>query len=119
MKKFVRIDFDNIGEIIEYKIFNEKYQEAQNVTTVIQNTLKDSINYINSNFQNVEMLVVGADDVLFTAINMHLQQIEKLKDFYYLQSKFTVSIGIGNSINETMMNLRIAKISGKNRIIGI
>lgn len=51
--------------------------------------------------------------------NINLQQVERLKDFYYQQSKFTVSIGVGNSINETMLNLRIAKVSGKNKVFGI
>lgn len=119
MKKLVRIDFDNIGDTIDYHLFHEAYKEAQEISDIIKATIIESLNYIQENFENVEILLIGADDILYSCDKLDVAGLESLKMFYLRKSNFTVSIGVGNNIKETLINLKEAKVSGKNTIKGI
>lgn len=119
MKKLVRIDFDNIGDKIDYHLFNENFYKAQEISDIIKITISESLLYIQANFDSVEVLLVGADDILFSCAGIDLKQLESLRIFYTEKSNLTVSIGVGNNIRETMSNLKEAKVSGKDIIKGL
>lgn len=119
MEKLIRIDFDNIGDKIDYCLFNSEFENAQKISDIIKSSIKESLKYINENFKTSKILLIGADDILFSTINPTLGEIEKLKEFYFTKTGFTVSIGVGNNIKEAMSNLKEAKVSGKNLIIGL
>jgi hypothetical protein len=119
MKKLVRIDFDDIGDKIDYYLFNEDFEKAQEVSNVIKATIRDSLLYIRDNFEYVEILLIGADDILFSCTGINLEKLEALKKFYKDKSNLTVSIGFGNNIREVMLNLKEAKVSGKDIIKGL
>ena len=61
----------------------------------------------------------GCDDILVSTDEneFSLTFWKELKNEFKLKSGFTLSIGIGNSIPECMLNLRIAKVSGKDKIV--
>ncbi|MGV0924116.1 mCpol domain-containing protein [Empedobacter tilapiae] len=119
MRKLIRLDFDNIGEKIDYYLINEEYEKAQNVTDIIKSTINETITFIKTHFSEVEIYVVGADDILFLTVDPKEEQLVSLKDFIFKKSKFTVSIGVGNNIRETLINLMEAKVSGKNIFKGL
>jgi len=119
MKKLVRIDFDNIGDKIDYYLFTENFGKAQDVSNIIKATISESLFYIEANFKDVNILLIGADDILFSCATVNLEQLESLRIFYTKKSSLTVSIGVGNDIRETMLNLKEAKVSGKNIIKGV
>jgi len=119
MRKLVRIDFDNIGDKIDYHLFNENFEKAQDISNIIKSTINSSLLYIQENFAEVNILLIGADDILFSSSSISREKLEVLKEFYSNKSSLTVSIGVGNNIKETMLNLKEAKVSGKNIIKGI
>lgn len=119
MKNLVRIDFDNIGDKIDYYLFNEAFEKAQAISDIIKATIRESLFYIKDNFENVEILLIGADDILFSCTNVNFEKLDNLKKFYSEKSNLTVSIGVGNNIKETILSLKEAKVSGKNTIKGL
>lgn len=119
MKKLVRIDFDNIGDKIDYYLFNEDFEKAQEISNIIKAAISESLLYIQDNFENVSILLIGADDILFSCTKVTLENLESLRIFYSEKSNLTVSIGVGNNIRETILNLKEAKVSGKNIIKGL
>lgn len=119
MKKLVRIDFDNIGDKIDYHLINQEFEEAQHISDVIKLTISASLNFIKENFPDVKILLIGADDILFSTSEATYKNLDSLKEFYSNKTNLTVSIGVGNNIKETLINLKEAKVSGKNIIIGI
>lgn len=119
MKKLVRIDFDNIGDKIDYYLFNQNFEKAQDISNSIKTTINASLHYIRDNFKEVTILLVGADDILFSSTDITLEKLEALRKFYLNKSNLTVSIGVGDNVREAIMNLKEAKVSGKNIIKGI
>lgn len=119
MKKIIRIDFDNIGDKIDFYLFQEDFKSAQEISDIIKIAINNSIVFIKDNFENSEILLVGADDVMFLCDNPNLNKLETLKDFYFENTGLTVSIGVGHNIKEVILNLKEAKVSGKNTIKGL
>lgn len=119
MEKLVRIDFDNIGDKIDFYLFKNDFINAQEISNIIKNAINDSISYINTNFINTRVLLIGADDILFSCEDPTKKSLEELKMFYNEKTNLTVSIGVGKNIKEVILNLKEAKVSGKNIIIGI
>ncbi|SIO07322.1 mCpol domain-containing protein [Algoriphagus halophilus] len=117
-KIFVRLDVDNVGDRIELALLESNTIEAQN----IHDNIQKNINSILSNIQNhksIKVLMTGCDDILFI-INKNeydILYLEKLKSEFKLKSGFSLSIGVGTSITECMLNLHIAKVSGKDKIV--
>lgn len=115
---YIRLDVDNVGDSIELALLKSDYNEAQDIHNLIQKNINFIIEKIESrNFATV--LMKGCDDIL---ISTHLNDYdlsfwEELKIEFKLKSGFTLSIGVGYSITECMLNLRIAKVSGKDKII--
>lgn len=119
MKKLVRIDFDNIGDKIDFYLFSENFLKAQEISDIIKTTISESLLYIRSKFDDVNILLIGADDILFSSASVNSERLELLKLFFTEKSNLTVSIGVGSDIRETMLNLKEAKVSGKNTIKGV
>lgn len=116
--KYIRIDCDNVGDKIELFLYQNNTLEAQKIS----DTIKKNINWLAVQFSEKlkgEILVIGADDILFkTSIEYYNKKtIEELKLIFFEKSGITISIGVGNNILDAMKNLKIAKISGKNKII--
>lgn len=118
MRKIIKLDFDNVGDYIDFHLYNNNLALAQEATFIIQSIIKTSLNFIKENFTNVEILVVGADDILFSCQELTKEKLNILKNFYSSQTPFTISIGVGDDIKESLLNLRIAKVSGKNMFVG-
>jgi len=117
-KIFVRLDVDDIGNSIELSLLKGDFVTAQQ----IHNDIQKNINLIFKKLQaesSVIILMKGCDDILFSIekCDYDLNFLKELKDTFKLDSNFTLSIGVGKSINESMLNLRIAKISGKDKIV--
>jgi len=117
-KVYIRIDVDNAGDEIELALMNSDYKKAQSVHYKIQENINLVLNKIKVN-DSIVILMTGCDDILFSIEkkDYELQFLEKLKKDFLSNSGFSLSIGVGNSIKECMLNLRIAKISGKDKII--
>lgn len=115
---YIRLDVDNAGDSIELALLKDDYNKAQN----IHNQIQENINLILKKIKNqnsITILMKGCDDILVSSSekNFNLNFWKELKTEFNSKSGFTLSIGIGYSITDCMLNLRIAKVSGKNKII--
>jgi hypothetical protein len=115
---YIRLDVDNAGDSIELALLKADYNEAQNIHNLIQK----NINFILEKIENrntTTILMKGCDDILISTNenDYNLTFWKELKSEFKLKSGFTLSIGIGYSITECMLNLRIAKVSGKDKIV--
>lgn len=119
MEKLIRIDFDNIGDKIDFFLYEDNFMEAQEISNSIKKSINEAINLIYKIFKNAKILLIGADDLLFSCHELKKEQLEVLMHFFFVNTNQTVSIGVGKDIREAMLNLKIAKVSGKNIIKGI
>ena len=115
---YTRLDVDNAGDSIELALLKSNHKKAQKTHNLIQ----ENINYILNKIKSINtftILMKGCDDILISTKeeNHNLIFWEELRDEFKIKTGFTLSIGIGYSINESMINLRIAKVSGKDKIV--
>ncbi|MGQ3677976.1 mCpol domain-containing protein [Tenacibaculum discolor] len=117
-KLYVRLDVDNAGDSIELALLKSDYKEAQNVHDKIQNSINSIFKKIK-NINSTKILMKGCDDILFSIEkdSYDLNLLKELKNDFKLESGFTLSIGVASNITECMLSLRVAKISGKDKIV--
>lgn len=115
---FIRIDCDNVGDKIELALYNEDPQNAQNISDIIKESITWLIEEMTLKF-NAEVLLIGSDDILCEIKSefYNLEKLEKIHFEFYKKANISLSVGIGNSIVKSLINLNIAKISGKNKIV--
>ncbi len=115
---YIRLDVDNAGDKIELSLLKSNYKKAQDFHDHIQNNINFILEKIKFN-HSTTILMKGCDDILFSIEkkNYDLNFLRKLKDEFKSKSGFSLSMGVGFSVNEAMLNLRIAKISGKDKIV--
>lgn len=67
-----------------------------------------------------EIILAGGDDfvVRFQHESAAPEFIERLRKAYSAECGRTMSVGIGNDSREATMNLRQAKLMGRNRVVG-
>ncbi|WP_339880795.1 mCpol domain-containing protein [uncultured Algoriphagus sp.] len=119
-KIYIRLDVDNAGDRIELALLNSDYKEAQYLHNLIQyniNLIFEELELDNS----IAVLMKGCDDILFSMDISYFDEgfLKKLNEQFKEKSGLSLSIGFGFTINECMLNLRIAKVSGKNKIVGV
>jgi len=115
---FIRLDVDNVGDSIELSLLNGNFNDAQ----LIHNKVQENISKISLEIESLQSAIIlmkGSDDILFSInkSNYKIEFLENLKNDFKTDSNFTLSIGVGQSIKESMFNLRIAKMSGKDKIV--
>lgn len=117
-KKYIRLDADNVGDSIELSLMNEDIKKSQETHFKIQESINSILEKLKTH-SGTSILMRGCDDILLS-INekdFDVDFIEKIKREFKIESGFSLSIGIGNSIPIALQNLRIAKLSGKNKIV--
>jgi hypothetical protein len=117
--KYIRLDVDNVGDKIELALLNNLVAEAAAIHEKVQSGMKE-IRLELSKQSGYEILMSGCDDILLR-LPLHLFKIEyfaDLKDDFYVRVGFSISIGVGESVQEAILNLQRAKLDGKNKIVG-
>lgn len=115
---YLRIDCDNVGDKIEFALYNENAENAQKISNIIKENIIWLIDELSLKM-NAEILLIGSDDILCKIKNefYNFLELEKIHVEFYNRTNITISIGIGNSIRNSLINLNIAKVSGKNKIV--
>ena len=118
-KLYIRLDGDDIGKKIELMLFKGEYQMAQSIHDNIQETMLLLRQKIQS-LEGCKILMYGCDDIMFTIDSKKITKdvLLSLMDFFSEKTSSTISIGIGNSSDNALKNLQIAKLSGKGLIYG-
>jgi hypothetical protein len=115
---FIRLDGDNIGDAIELALLNENYVQAQQIHDIIQSGINHLSNLIQLR-ESAKILLIGSDDILFSAQNTNdlSDFVERLRIEFKKLTKFSISIGIGDTITYSLLNLKKAKLSGRDQTI--
>lgn len=116
--KFIRLDADSIGDKIELALLNGDISLANK----IHNSVQEGIHLLKKTIQenpNFSILMIGCDDILFCSESDSaiLSELENLKTLFYKETNSTLSIGVANSLQGAILNLRKAKLMGKNQIL--
>ncbi len=115
---YLRIDCDNVGDKIELALYNEDPESAQKISDIIKENISWLIDELTLKF-NAKILLIGSDDILCEIKNesFNFEVLQNIHLEFYKKTNITLSVGIGNSIINSLINLKIAKISGKNKIV--
>ena len=120
MMKFIRLDADNIGDKIEFALISGHFGDAQQIHNSVQDAMDEIRKTINA-FPSWKILMYGCDDVLIQvpSKDKFQNEIQSIKSNFQIKTGCSLSIGIGNSLQEALLNLRIAKLKGKDIIVGL
>jgi hypothetical protein len=114
---FIRLDVDNVGDAIELALINNNVEKAKEIHKRIQKNILELVSIIKK--ENNIILMVGCDDILFSTSenNFKKEFLITLKNTFYNKTGFSLSIGVGLTLHEALINLQKAKLGGKNNII--
>ncbi len=115
--KFAFFDGDNVGVAIEKMLTIGDISKAQKLSTAIKEALGLMENEIKK-YNSVEIIIIGGDDLLikFIDTDIHQQLIKNLIQIFETTTSLSMSCGIGDSINEAIYNLHLAKLFGKAQV---
>jgi hypothetical protein len=115
---FIRLDADNIGDAIELSLINNDI----NTATIIHNKIQSGILSMEkqiAEYKNCTILMKGCDDILFKIQKEQYSEalLSDLREMFYKLTGYTISIGVAYSLKNALINLRKAKLKGKNLIV--
>jgi len=116
---FGRVDIDRVGDRLELYLLHENIQSAR----TFQNELQAAMKWLRQALTQelgCDLLYSGCDDVLFQidTANYNHAGVESLRQQFAGRTGCTLSYGFGHTIREAVNNLRVAKLSGRDRAIG-
>jgi len=118
-ERFVFLDGDGIGDHIELLLLDGKLSEAIALSQSISSAMRALRDLLQS-IPGAKVKLYGGDDLIATfQEEPHLAQLNQLRHKFLELCGCTISIGVGASIQEALTNLRRAKLSGKDSIVGI
>jgi GTP cyclohydrolase III len=115
----IHLDGDDIGNRIELLLLDGNIDEASRLSlqiTEAMNQLRGSLELVAS----LRIRLFGGDDLIatFRPKSISKEELNRLRNEFKANCSLTISGGIGLSIQEALMNLRRAKLSGKNCLVG-
>lgn len=115
---YVRIDADDVGNQIEISLYREDFITANGIHERIQNGIKEVCEMI-CEVSGTKILMVGSDDVLFSSSYSLVEDdtLNQIKKYFKSLTGFSLSIGVGYTVNQAMQNLNFAKLTGKDKIV--
>jgi len=114
--KFAFFDGDNIGNILELLFLQNKEEEAFEISNKIKIAFNEIESFIKKD-DSITILMNGGDDLIIKLRDKNaLNKAEQIRKIFFDNSSLSLSCGIGNTVRESLENLRIAKLTGKNNI---
>jgi len=116
---FAFFDGDNIGDTIEILLLEGKIAEATSLSESLNDIVKQ-LRVILTAKNSVEIVILGGDDLLikYDPKKCGCDLPDDIRTIYKNATGISLSCGIGESIVESINNLRLAKLYGKNQIRG-
>lgn len=121
MKKlYISVDGDDVGSRLEYLILSGALGELQEFSTNYKKAMAWLKDELRSHL-DATIIFDGGDSLLATIPELLFdkQLVESIRHRYLQESERTISIGIGNNSRDAYVALKIAKASGKNRLIDL
>lgn len=114
---YAYFDGDDVGANIELLLISDDPVGAANVSASVSAAVRQLATGLEK--LGATVLFSAGDEVLATfAGKPHIEQIEVLREQFLATSSLTVSCGLGTSGQEATLQLRLAKLRGKNRLTG-
>lgn len=117
-KVYISLDGDNIGSGIGKYSLKDNIIEAKHLEKSLQNAYKSILNLLerkkNPEFQ---FILHGGDDLVFTYSSAGLNDIEYIRNLFKDLTGFSATVGIGNSIADSVKALLFGKLTGKNKLV--
>lgn len=113
-------DGDDVGSTIEILLTDDKIDEAVNLSRSINTAICEIEKKLQSR-DDIEIIILGGDDILIRYDNLKQGRkfLEEIKDFFKAETGISMSCGVGKDIPESIWNLHLAKLHGKNMIMGV
>jgi len=113
-------DGDNIGDTLEILLTEDKVAEAKSFS----NSIRDAFGDIEANLKaspDVEVVISGGDDLLIRYDpTLHGKSfIQQIMATFKSRTGHSLSCGVGEDIPQSVRNLYLAKLYGKNQIKGL
>lgn len=115
---FAHFDGDDIGPGLELLLLDDLIDEARAYSAGVNKGLATLLDMVNSD-PRADVIIAGGDDlvVFWPQESIELEQIEKMRHAFYMESGRTISVGAGSSLSEASANLRRAKLMGKDKVV--
>lgn len=119
MKMFIYLDGDDIGSYLELLLLDGRLDEAAAFSQKVVEAmveLRKSLEHVSG----LRTHLFGGDDLIaeFPANSLSAGEIDRFRKDFESRCGVTISAGTGMVVEEALANLRRAKLSGKNRLVG-
>jgi hypothetical protein len=111
-------DGDDIGSALELMLLDNKLDDASSYSETVAHALKRIRDFLEKEL-GAEIIICGGDDL----VAFWKEGSVASADIKYIRVQFfdicgrTISIGIGSTSREATLNLRRAKLLGKDRVV--
>ncbi len=118
MIKFIYADGDGVGDRLELLILEKKLDEACKHSESINSAIKKMGELLTHKY-SATILIQGGDDLMFTVTDLEManEAARDIRTIFKGGTNCTLSLGIGNSPESAINNLRKAKLAGRDQII--
>jgi CRISPR/Cas system-associated protein Cas10 (large subunit of type III CRISPR-Cas system) len=106
-------DGDGIRRNIELYLLNSNFDRLSRFSASLINSIAEIAN-IASQTMDAKIIYAGGDDIFFTVDMNNYQEaiIKKLMAIFTESTGCTISFGVGETVKEAFINLRLAKAGG-------
>lgn len=113
-------DGDNIGPTVEILLTENRIAEAVEFSENIKSAMLEIENLLVST-DGINTLIIGGDDIViqFDPSKQNIDFLENIRNIFKHRTGNSMSCGVGSSMQESIWNLHIAKLYGKNTIRGV
>lgn len=113
-------DGDNIGNTIEMLLLEDKVKDAVSLSESLSNA-NEVVRTILATKTGVEIIILGGDDLLikYDPQKQDRTLLEEIRNLYKSSTGVSLSCGVGESLSESIQNLHLAKLYGKDQIKGV
>jgi len=111
---YVAVDADDIGE----KIGNAVLENDTEKLSFLSHNINSGVQVFAqwARYQGGKVISSGSDEAILQVPLESLEQLEKIRQAYFNETGFTVSIGIGEKVSDAAKALIYAKMNGKDQI---
>ncbi|NQX03405.1 mCpol domain-containing protein [Rathayibacter sp. VKM Ac-2856] len=117
-ESFVYFDGDDVGAKIELCLLSDDVEAAAAISTSVSDARMELSRKLQVRF-DAELIFSAGDEVLARLSEIVDNDIfDQLRLAFAARSGISISCGVGRSASEASLNLRLAKLQGKNQTFG-
>lgn len=112
---FLYLDGDDVGASIELRLLENDYLEAQAISVRVSDAIAWLAEIVPRDGEGQIAFAAGDEVLAIVPRATSMEWIESLRAEFEVRSGSTISCGVGSSASAATNQLRLAKLSGKNR----